>query len=610
MNKKKVMFGVLVVSILCIFIVNSNNTETVKADYSNNIKMDNVQEVGYTHFMTIYEHEFYYAYNNTFHFLFIITPFNFSDLEVVKILDQDGESPGGFPIVFSHDFPMDHRWFKTKIDNNTLEIMIKQDLIGNSFIVEIRAIQFTLGVSHVPTVPVPIIIYEGESVKKDKVDPVDDYISPWGIAVITWRYVTSNIILYLLYPFIMTYIILVFVRTVFRPYTYYKNKKGKSRYAGRFAYQEPSEVFSGFWEIYFKRLRKMTRVYSKISYVDQIRFCYMNLGIVKYFADIIYKTTELSEDMEVVYEQELVDTYYNKFKYVMYRVFSILIYGTLVSKWLKNTLEYQVKTEKVNGELKKIDKKTGKEIYYQIDKLDEKSNPIPIRVKRIPLLQLQLSFDKINIICDVEYDILETGEAGERSVHKTEKGKSLYYVEDLKRNKKVEKKKIKVDNYSVGVIRIFDVEQAIMQQDHIDNVRSISDLKSSKKDRDYIELDKKLNITREQLDDFNRHLKSEIMDKIKELQQKSVVDADSIVEIVSIALTGYKESGDVKDSAKAAFAEYYNRKGAKQVGNYKSKFEIEQAKAKVFEKQVKQLQKRDLFLLPNKEELDAELGED
>ena len=169
---------------------------------------------------------------------------------------------------------------------------------------------------------------------------------------------------------------------------------------------------------------------------------------------------------------------------------------------------------------------------------------------------------------------------------------------------------MKIDNYNVRVVQVFDIEQAIMQQDHIDNVRSISDLKSSKKDMDYIELDKKYNITREQLDSFNRNLNSEIMDKIKELQQKSVVDASSIVEIVSTALTGYKESGDVKESARVAFTEYYNKKGAEYIGNYKSKYEIEQAKANVFEKQVKQLQNRDTFLLPNSDELDADLGED
>ena len=612
MNKNRILLGILVFGILCVFILSSNTTKTVQAEFSNNITIDNVQEVEYTYFMTIYEHEFYYAYNDTFHFLFIITPFNFSDIEMVRILDQDGVNPGGIVIEFTHNFPMDSVWVKTEIDNNTLEIMVNQDLIGNSFIIEIRTIQFTLGVSHIPTVPDPQIIYTEESSDKlDKVDPVDDYISPWGIMVISWRWMTSNPILYILYPFFMTYIILVFVRTVFRPYTYYKNKKGKSKYAGRFAYQIPSEEFSGFWEIYFKKFRRMRKVYSKISYIDQIRFCYMNLGIVKYFSDIIYKNVELSEDMDVVYEQELVDTYWNNFKYIMYRVGSILIYGVLVSKWLKDTLDYQVKTEKVNGELKKIDKKTGKKIYYQIDKLDEKGNPIPIKVKKIPLLQLQLSFDKIDITCDVEYDILETGEGGEELIHKTEKEKSLYYVEDLKRNEKIKKEKMKVDNYSVRVIQVFDIEKAIMQQDHIDNVRSISDLKGSRVNREYIELDKKYNLTREQLDSFNRNLNSEIMDKIKELQQKSVVDANSIVEIVSIALTGYKESGDVRASAKVAFTEYYERKGAGHLGNYKSRYEIEQARAKVYEKQVKQLQSRDSFLLSNnKEELDADLETD
>ena len=608
MNKNKIVLGVLVFSILFIFVLSSNTTKVAQADYSDNIIIDNVQEVEYTHFMTIHEHEFYYAYNDSFHFLFIITPFNFSDIEMVKLLDQDGE----YPYEFSLSSPIDLPYLKTEIDNNTLEIMIRRDFlfVGNSFIIEIRTIQFTLGVNPTPTDTTPQVVYKKESSDKKTKDPVDDYISPWGIMVITWRWMTSNPLLYILYPFIMTYLILVFVRTVFRPYIYYKNKKGKSRYAGRYAYQKPSEEFVGFWEIYFKRFKKMNKLYSKISYIDQIRFCYMNLGIVKYFSDIIYKNTELSEDMGIIYEQELVNTYYNKFKYIIYRVLSILVYGTLVSQWLKNTLEYQVKTEKIDGDLKKIKKKTGEKIYYQVEKKDENGKPIPIRVKKIPLLQLQLSFDKINVICDVEYDILEITEAGEKMVHKPEKGKSLYYVEDLKRNEKVDKDTIKEDNYSVDIIQDLDIEQAIMQQDHINNVRSISDLKSSKKDREYIELDKKYNLTRAQLDSFNRNLNSEIMDRIKKLQQKTVVDADTIVEIVSIALTGYKESGDVKESSLKAFREYHDKKGAGQLGDYKSKFEIEQAKANVFKEQVKQLQNKDMFILSGKEEVDADLDVD
>jgi hypothetical protein len=610
MNKNRIIFGVLVLSILFIFVLNSNTTTKVaKADYSDNVKIDNIQEAEYTHFMTIYEHEFYYAYNDSFHFLFIITPFNFSDIEMVKLLDQDGS----FCYEFSLSFPVDTPHLKTKIENNTLEIMIRREyiLIGNSFIIEIRSIQFTLGVNPAPTVPAPTVVYKTDkSDDDDEIDPVENYVSPYGIWMVTWMWMTTNPILYLLYPFISSYLISMFFRTCFRPYVFYKNKKGKSKYAGRFAYQLPCAELPGFWEIYFKRLRKMNKIYSKISYPDQIRYCYMNVGIVKYYPDIIFKKIELTDDMGIIYEQKLKDTYANKFKYFIYRLFSALVPGVLIPQWLKNTVEYKVKTEKKDGEFKKIDKKTGKKIYHQVDKLDKDGNLIPIKVKAIPLLQHQLSFDKINIICDVEYDILETGEAGEKYAHKTEEGKSIYYVEDLKRNKKVKQETIKADNYSVDLIKSLDIEEALMQQDHIDNVRSISDLKNSKISREYIELDKKFNFTRAQLDDLKRHLKSEITNKIKKIQQKSVVDADSIVEIVSIALTGYKESADVKESAKKAFMEYYSKKGAKQLGDYKSKYEIELAKSKVFEKQVKQLQNKNIFLLTDKEELDADLDID
>ena len=320
MNKNRILFGILVFSILFIFMLNNNTTKTVKAEYSDNIKIDNLQEVEYENIIDYDGYKIYYAYNNTFHFLFFIAPFNFTN-EIVEIRDQNDY----VFCLFSSEIEFSAPYLELEFSfiNNTLEITINR-IIKNDFAIKIGTYPylFILKVDPTPKTTSPQIIYTESSSEdaKKKGDLVENYMSPWGIMTIMWRYMTSNIFLYLAYPFITTYLILVFVRTVFRPYTYYKNKKGKSRYAGRFAYQQPSEEFSGFWEIYFKRFRKMHKVYSKISYIDQIRFCYMNLGIVKYFSDIIYRNAELSEDMDVVYEQELVDTSWNKFKYISYRV--------------------------------------------------------------------------------------------------------------------------------------------------------------------------------------------------------------------------------------------------------------------------------------------------
>ena len=63
-------------------------------------------------------------------------------------------------------------------------------------------------------------------------------------------------------------------------------------------------------------------------------------------------------------------------------------------------------------------------------------------------------------------------------------------------------------------------------------------------------------------------LNPEIMDRIrKESAQKSLIDMDDVVEIVSIALTGYKESGDVKESSLKAFREYHDKRAKEERNN-------------------------------------------
>lgn len=60
----------------------------------------------------------------------------------------------------------------------------------------------------------------------------------------------------------------------------------------------------------------------------------------------------------------------------------------------------------------------------------------------------------------------------------------------------------------------------------------------------------------------------EIMGRIrKESAQKSLIDINDVVEIVSTALTGYKELEDVKESAKLAFREYYNKRAKEERNN-------------------------------------------
>lgn len=185
-------------------------------------------------------------------------------------------------------------------------------------------------------------------------------------------------------------------------------------------------------------------------------------------------------------------------------------------------------------------------------------------------------YDKINYTCDVEYDILETTTEGEQIKHKTEKGKSLYYIGDLRKDEKITN--IKQSNFNIDIIPEHDLEMAIMNQNYIDNIKSIDALKLAKFREDYIELDKKYVIARDQLQDLNRHINSIINDKIVKIYQKTIIDENTIVDLVSMALKGYKECGNVQKAAENAFENYYKSKEIKDNGDYKMKYEIEKAK--------------------------------
>ena len=177
---------------------------------------------------------------------------------------------------------------------------------------------------------------------------------------------------------------------------------------------------------------------------------------------------------------------------------------------------------------------------------------------------------------------------------KREYKKPLFYVFDLEKDEKVSG--IEMVNYKTDIIKVKDLEEAIMQQSEINNIRSICDLKIAYYNKEYKELSKKYAKTREQLEDSNRHMISRLSDNAKDLYQKTVTDQNTIKEIISESLTGYKESGDVEKAANRAFDRYYEKLKAKNDGEYKGKFEVEKSKADFYKKQLKQKEKADPFL--------------
>jgi len=626
LRKNKLLLCIFIICFIVGFLcINPKTKETKTSDtddiytnpyqssYSSTIEIDNIKETAYDIIFNLDNYQIWYANDNTFHFLFIITPFLFTT-ESVRIRSNLTE------YLFSVSFPLNNAFIKTTFVNNTLELFIRQEIIGNMFIIELKIYTFALNVvPQTASSPSPQIEYidgDDDGDEKDKGKDIDDaYLSPWGIGLYIVKWWENNPILYWIYPFFVVYILCVVMRTFFRPYVFYKNRKGKIEYIGRFSHDNPSEDLLGWSELYFKGWKKMKLIYSVLSFEGQKRFNCMNFGLFIYFSDLIQHKIKMPEDI-VLYEQERVRTVSNNAKYALYRILSFLIPGVLLANKLHKTIEYKKKTEKMDTEIidiskkaKKLSKKTGKPIYIKEDKLDENGEPILVKIKEIPVIQHQLIFDKINNICDVEYDIKITDEKGETIVHKKKEKKSLFEVSDLKQDKKVSN--VKESNYKIDVVPVYDIEEAIMNQNSIDNLKSIYDLKTSREKQAYIELDKKYNLTRDQLDNITRHIKSIIKDKIRELYQKTVVDEDTIIEIVSIALTGYKESGDIQESALQAFREYHERKNIKDLGDYKGKYEIEKTKATLLENQLKKQKPQNPYLLTNEsEELEPDFTRD
>ena len=72
-------------SILCVFILSSTTTKNVQAEHSDSVVIDNVQEPEYENIWDMDGYRVYYAYNNSHHFLFIITPIDFEVLTLTVV---------------------------------------------------------------------------------------------------------------------------------------------------------------------------------------------------------------------------------------------------------------------------------------------------------------------------------------------------------------------------------------------------------------------------------------------------------------------------------------------------------------------------------------------
>jgi len=336
------------------------------------------------------------------------------------------------------------------------------------------------------------------------------------VNIINWF--NANPIFIWLFSMLSSLFIIRFWRVCLSPYCYFKNDKGLSFYLGRFVSQEKDPDLPNYWRLMFKH-NKITVVRSKHSFTELREYHYLSFGFLKYFSDIVYRETELGDTLKFP-KKVFVNTWQNKAKYGFYRFISFVVPSTGLSKKLYNSIEY--KDEKARD---------GSIVY----------------VDKIETLQHQLLFDKIRVIADVKYCKEKIDNVKGKGFEEVkEEAINLYEIEDIRKDKAVKPDSVELTNIKIDIIPTKDLEDALMKQDHIDNIKSLMDIKVSNIIKEYITLDKKYNETREKLSEFHRTFNSELGNVAQRIAEQSELTPERIADIISITYRGKKEGKDIR----------------------------------------------------------------
>ena len=129
-RKFKLKIGIGIVVFSFIFIIILNSPSNAEASYSEDIDVDCEEEGGYTTIISILGYNISYANDNTWHFIFVEASYNFSG-KTIEISNDD------FFYNISPD-TVDTDFLKSKHINETLEIQILREVIGNAIILDMN----------------------------------------------------------------------------------------------------------------------------------------------------------------------------------------------------------------------------------------------------------------------------------------------------------------------------------------------------------------------------------------------------------------------------------------------------------------------------------------
>ncbi|MEA3248446.1 MAG: hypothetical protein U9Q73_01945 [Nanoarchaeota archaeon] len=347
----------------------------------------------------------------------------------------------------------------------------------------------------------------------------DPTFAPIDFVLQIFDWFNANPIFIWLFSAFTSLMIIRIWRVALSPYCYFKDENGESIYLGRFVSQEKDPDFPNYWKLMFKH-NQINIVRCKYSFTEVRDHTYLSFGILKYFSDIIYRETKLDDSLKFP-EQERVKSKSNTAKYVIYRILSAILPSTSISRKLYLTIEFQ-------------------------DKLDNDGNPILIN--KIHTLQHQLLFDRIRTVAQKVTYRKKIIDEKQGMIVKERKAKNLtlFEIEDLKRDKNVKTGSIKATHFKHKIIKTRNLNEAILKQPHIDNLKSLMDLKVAKITKQYIELDKKYNQARDQIAEMFRNFNSKLGDMAVKVNQASVMHPDTYAEILSTAFKGKREDKEIK----------------------------------------------------------------
>lgn len=521
-RKFKLKIGIGIVVFSFIFIIILNSPSNAEASYSEDVDVDCEEEGGYTTIIRILGYNISYANDNAWHFIFVEASYNFSG-KIIEISNDD------FFYDISPDV-VDTDFLKSKHINETLEIQILREVIGNAIILDMNNDRIILSLNPQSRPYVSRKVDE-EDDKESKVsftlaDVVSNTVELWKWY--QWFGLGGLCVSFPLLLAVALWRLKIFPIMIFQKHEKYEHFK-----AGRFISERRSELLPEYWILRFKSGWHQIQEYHCTENLAEIREAfYRKIYLIEEeYPYYIVKTLDLPKHRQFK-KEEIAETSSNKVKSFMLK---------LACRFIPNN-------------------KIAERLYESIERVDTEE-----LVTEIPLIQFDLTMAQLTLVGDITYDQKVSHEKEGEKIEKgiIEKEKPYWRYLDLKKDKKVIQKTLKFVKTEMKVVHIKDIKKAIEYRNTIHNERSTYELEKKELQQDLkdtiLDLIKARSIATKMDAEFEKRL-AEGLREIHSGKQLNLVD------FLKSALGEINSGIDIEDAIQKAYTkmkekEYYLENG-------------------------------------------------